>query len=357
MSMLSPAQIEDVKAPVNMYDLGSRYSELHKVARNEWAGACHHCKGHDRFHVHADGWWFCRQCHEKRGDAIELVRVMEGLDFVAACEWLAGYRLRLPATPVKPQRTQRKDRDWHDAAWQLEADDFVLSAMRRLAAPEGAQARAYLEQRGLTPLTCRAWLLGYHPNQWNPDLNAWNRRTNDPNDPNASPVITIPHHHSRDDQLFAVRYRHMRPDLKTKYTCMKDSNGSSLHGLHLLYTSASTLIITEGELNAISIWQASSGLDLTVVSLGSQSMGEDKLNAIRMLTSKFSRCILWCDEPGVVLKVREATQSPHVHLMRSPNPDKNDPKAKIDANDMLQRGLLRAFIERKLENVKETTRL
>ncbi len=340
MSMLTPAQIEDVKAPVDMYDLGSRYSELRKVARNEWAGACHHCGGADRFHVHAAGWWFCRQCHEKRGDAIELVRVMEGLDFVAACEWLAGYRLRLPATPAKPQRTQRKDPDWHDAAWQLEADDLVLQTVRRLHAPDGAAARAYLEQRGLTPLTCRTWLLGYHPNQWNPDLQ----------DSTASPVITIPHYHSREDRVFTVRYRHMRPDLKTKYTCKKGSNGASLDGLHLLDVDATTLIITEGELNAISIWQAAHDLDLTVVSLGSQSLGADKLNAVRVLTDKFSRCILWCDEPDVVLKVREATQSQHVHLMRSPKPNKNDPKAKIDANDMLQRGRLRAFIERKLSH-------
>ncbi len=77
MSTISPAQIHAIKASVDILDLASRYTELRRKARQEFHGPCPCCGGVKRFVVHAAGWWFCRDCHAQRGDAIELVRFAE----------------------------------------------------------------------------------------------------------------------------------------------------------------------------------------------------------------------------------------------------------------------------------------
>ena len=53
-------------------DIVGRFTELQRASGQEMAGPCPKCGGSDRFHV-TDAWFFCRRCHEKRGDAIELL--------------------------------------------------------------------------------------------------------------------------------------------------------------------------------------------------------------------------------------------------------------------------------------------
>ena len=164
MSLLTPAQIQDVKASVDIFTLAGQRTTLRNVARNEWAGPCPSaaCDGDtDSVHVHADGWWFCRKCHEKRSDAIGFVMHYEGVNFVAACEWIAGPGMKLPATPIKPQRAERKPPQWNTDVWQQRAYELIDQAAAQLETPAGAAARAYLEQRGIMQHTWRCWLLGY----------------------------------------------------------------------------------------------------------------------------------------------------------------------------------------------------
>ncbi len=339
MSMLSPAQIEDVKASVDIFTLAEQRTTLRKVARNEWAGPCPSaaCDGDtDSVHVHADGWWFCRKCHEKRSDAIGFVMHYEGVNFVAACEWIAGPGMKLPAKPFKPQPAQRKPPQWDTDVWQQRAYELVEQAAARLESPDGAAARAYLEQRGITQHTWRCWLLGYTPDS--PPWKKEQRRRV------GGASITIPYIRHDDERIMAVRYRRIDPQADRYIN--EPGSACVLHGLHHINLNTHTLIVTEGELNAISIWQAARDLGVAVVSIGSQTTSEQALSAVAWLSKKFERCIPWCDEPNNVLAMRKHIQSPHVLPLQSPKSNGN----KIDANDMLQRGLLRAFIERKLAN-------
>jgi RecA-family ATPase len=60
--------------------------------RNEKAGPCPKCGGDDRFSINIKkGVWNCRGCN-KGGDVIELVRHLDGVDFIEACTRLAGER-------------------------------------------------------------------------------------------------------------------------------------------------------------------------------------------------------------------------------------------------------------------------
>jgi len=82
MEAMVATSIADLLTQVDLLDLTRRDTPLRRVASTdggEWAGPCPRCGGRDRFrvwpnHPSGRGRWFCRQCHEKRGDAIDYRR-------------------------------------------------------------------------------------------------------------------------------------------------------------------------------------------------------------------------------------------------------------------------------------------
>ena len=61
-----------------------------KVDKVERAGPCPRCGGDDRFSINTKKQVFnCRQCGG-RGDVIDLVRWLDGVEFIEACTTLAG---------------------------------------------------------------------------------------------------------------------------------------------------------------------------------------------------------------------------------------------------------------------------
>jgi hypothetical protein len=342
--MIDAAKIDTIKADVDLIAVAESYAKLRKKTRTERCGPCPHCGGRDRFFVNAD-YWACRGCHEKPGDAVDLVRWMDGCDFITALEKLSGENLRDSDgdendTNGERRRIVRDDRVevWKTAKWQTRAMSTIEEMAAALETDAGAPGRAYLEQRGITQHTWRCWLLGYAlvSPPWDPELR---QRT-------GGAAITIPYMHSRNDTCFAVRYR--RIVARTGEDRYVNEGGSFclLHGLHMIDLNAHTLVIVEGELNAISIWQAARDLGVAVVSIGSQYLKKETLEATAKFSTFFPRSLVWCDDPDRALRVRRAVQSRAVLPLKSPELD----GVKIDANDMLQRGLLGAFIDRKLSH-------
>jgi len=336
MSMIDAAKIDAIKASVDLIAIAEGYTKLRKKTRNERCGACPQCGGRDRFFVNAD-YWGCRGCHEKPGDAIELVRWFERCDFITALEKLSGESLREDDDGKDKNERKRAMRDdradvWKSAIWQKRAAALIELTANALDGPAGAPGRAYLEQRGITQYTWRCWLLGYAANSPYSSTR-------------GGASITIPYMHPRQmDACFAVRYRRIAPPTPSMRYLNEPDSFCLLHGLHLLDLNAHTLVVIEGELNAISIWQDARDLGLAVVSIGSQYLKKATLDALTHLSQRFERCMVWCDDPRRTLRVREAVRSPQLVLLKSPAPDGE----KIDANDLLQRGLLRAFLARKI---------
>lgn len=182
--------IADLLAQVDLLALASRDTPLKRVASTgggEWAGPCPKCGGRDRFRVWPDhpggrGRWFCRQCHEKRGDAIDYRCWLHNETYPEA---LAALGLDAGALSAR-QRWQPMQRVRPGAAtslpgplappgpkWQRAARAFVAYVQARLWDRTGAEALAYLRWRGLTDETIRHFGLGYNPTDLRRDPQRW----------------------------------------------------------------------------------------------------------------------------------------------------------------------------------------
>lgn len=155
----------------------------------EWAGPCPLCGGIDRCCAWPErGRWWCRQCG-KGGDAVDLLRLRDGLSYRAACDALGiapaskggkpsffarqqgaafgvGHKGNMEATkqkccPLLPP-----------AAWMEQAAAFLASC-RTDAALSCQAAQDVLYGRGFTPEGVRALGIGFNPvARWVP-RSAW----------------------------------------------------------------------------------------------------------------------------------------------------------------------------------------
>lgn len=323
--MLQPSyDTEAIKARVDLVELAGRYTDLRKWTRREKAGPCPRgaCTADENgFHVHDDGWFKCYTCHQARGDAIEFVRWL-GLapDFLAACDWLDGAPMPTPAQPTKP-RPKPKEATWHDDAWQAEARATLARARAVLDSPVGEPGRAYLAGRGLTPDTWRAWGLGYDPAKW-----AGEGRTR--------PAVVMPW--VNDTHVMAVKYRFADRD-EPRFT-QKRGGQQIAFGLQMM-TGAQTLWLTEGELNALSLWQALRAVGRVddVLSFGGEGKAAHLDPVVIERAKRYARVIVWADKADVADAAMQAI--PGAWGLGSPVIEGR----KLDANELLQAGALTRF--------------
>lgn len=238
----------------------------------EWAGPCPFCGGTDRFRVWPtpiDGkprYW-CRQCGQS-GDAIEYVKQRDGVGFVEACGRLGlslpnnggPRRVQSPAPRRPAQRgTVSKENDWpalSDQGWQTAADNFCLRAWEALQ--DNRPARQYLHDRGLHDSTIAAFELGYNPQI---EQSKWGSvRVYLPSG------IVLPWLVER--RYWAINVRRLTSE-EPKYIKAK----GSANGLFLcqLIPTGNTVVMVEGEFDAMAVWQETRGLKVTPVATGSVS--------------------------------------------------------------------------------------
>lgn len=336
--------LKDAIAQINvdLRDYAGTYTTLHRASgTTELSGPCPNpkCGGTDRFHVTAD-WFFCRQCHAKRGDALEFVQWLDGVDLKTAVAKLTNTPLPAPATKRAPKRKAAQDEksDWN----QQKADRCAAESMKRLFddADAGAEAgRRYLLNRGLEPHTWQAFKLGYMSDA--PLPGTWDDEKKERTHP-CQPAIVIPWF--RGNRIVAIRYRFLEEhtytnvdgDEKTqKSGAQFQSDFRSMFGGQALdtgITELSTLVLCEGELNAASIWQVSIGAHLDVFSMGSESASISP--AMVEHAQRYATVITWLDDEKYVKRAMEAL--PGAVGVKSPGGR--------DANDLLRDGQLGAFL-------------
>jgi len=341
----------DTAKRANVYELALRYTTLRREAVREYAGPCPRCQGEDRFHCTHE-WWFCRTCHPERGDAIEFIRWLTGAGFREAVGMLTGvpmptnqsvaalqHRYGQPVAVVKATATPPDVQQRMLAQWQANAEAETRQAEARLAGDEGEPGRAYLEGRGLLPESWQTFRLGYVPDVPLPGTGGQQR----------APAILMPW--TGAGKVTAIRYRLLerhtytdkdgreRKDVKqsAKYRAYEEQplfSGRMFGGLGLLGAAEHLrdLVICEGEINAISIWQVAHPANVDVLSLGSESQHiTDKM--LEYIT-RYRQVIIWMDRAEKLQALRE--RIPGSTGIASPH--------RMDANDCLQKGTLQAMI-------------
>lgn len=324
--MIEQSKIDQVRA-IDCRDLIGGLFPLSGKG-SEWFGPCPWCKGVDRFHVTANGWW-CREGNGhcgRKGDTIRFVQEHKKLDFPQAVDFLLQWQGAAPLPSVKqPDRKEAQPAiDWRGADWQRMANQEIAIARRRLA-----EGLPYLASRGITQATAEAYRLGYTTEGWY-------------GKGDMRPAIAIPWYDG--DLITHVRCRFLEPDPKGKRyqpaKFPKRSDGSMGSALLLRPPArrSTTAIFCEGELNAISIYQAT-GFDPYAV--GSQSVTDVQLQTIRQIAATYDRVLIWMDEEEAAHKV--AAVVPGAILKKSFKPDE---ETKLDANALLQTGQLAALLDR-----------
>lgn len=333
-----------IKQHTNLIDLASQYTTLRREATSEWSGPCPRCGGDDRFHCTTE-WFFCRQCHPERGDAIEFIRWLHDVDFKQACEMLAGGSLpKTIASTARHRQPVAKCEQPSD--WTKKAETLVGKAQVLLAGQAGRLGREYLEKRSIDQSSWSAFGLGYLPDVSLPDsFNQTTKRFVIA----KQPAIVIPW--LVNGEIRAVRYRFLkkhtytdadgreREEVKQKSEFGSDFSGILFGGQS--HDEANKIsVLCEGELNAISIWQATAGLGINVFSIGSQ---DAKLSdqAVKLIKRKYDHVLVWADQQDRV----ESLQA----ILRGAFGFKS-PFGK-DANDWLVKGKLRRIVESIIEQM------
>jgi hypothetical protein len=132
---------------------------------------------------------------------------------------------------------------------------------------------AYMFERGFTVDTLEVWEIGY---------DEWSRR------------LTIPVH-DPSGNIIGIKGRTWQDERKPKYMILGDKQGEPAHygwthyekslvvfGLHMLVGPVETLVLVEGELDVIALWQ----IGIPAVCTGSAHLSEAQARIIRQ----------WCDE-------------------------------------------------------------
>jgi len=307
---------------------------------HELHGPCPKCAGEDRFYV-GRTYAACRQCHAQRMDAAGLVAWLQNVPMHEAVRQLVGGDVRA-ASSSSPAPTAPAGRDDQTAQWRLAATRHVREARQRLSMDGGAVVRRYLLSRALQPATWRAFELGCVQRRLVSD------RTQ------TAPAVSWPVYDEDTDAVVAVRYRYA---VQTATGDRYDSRAGSrtkerLFGVQCLPAYVRLpdsgrcaerlrcLVLCEGEINAISVWQACHRAGVDVLSTGSES--QNRLPAWSLdVAARYGVVLAWFDREDIAATVaQQLRQCARVVALRSPVVDGDA----LDANDLLQRGRLAALV-------------
>jgi len=161
---LPPGFLDELRSRTSLHHVVSRKVSWDRrksqPGKGDWWAPCpFHEEKTASFHIDdRKGFYYCFGCQAK-GDAIGFVQETDNLDFMAAIEMLAREAgMQMPA--ADPQAEAR--------ARQVEGlvgvmEEAVKWCRLQLATIAGAEARAYLERRGLSPADQDRWGIGFAP--------------------------------------------------------------------------------------------------------------------------------------------------------------------------------------------------
>ncbi len=157
--MLSPAFLDELRARTSLSALIGRSVKLTKAGREYKACCPFHQEKTPSFYINDDkGFYHCFGC-SAHGDAIRFLTEAQGLPFMDAVKELAeAAGLDMPAPDPRAQEKAER------AATLVDATEAAAAWYReQLSGIGGAEARAYLDRRGVSPALRDAFGLGFAP--------------------------------------------------------------------------------------------------------------------------------------------------------------------------------------------------
>ena len=194
--------------------------------------------------------WQCFGRCNTAGDAIDWLRLRQGLTFTQSCVELERLAGQLPTLPNRAPASIPVAGEPPSTGWQKTVRRITESAESTLWSPTGARALVWLHGRGLTDATLHYWQVGFNPMP---------RKLNGLFVPRG---IVIPCFER--GQLWSLKIR--RAQGVPKYVHVAGSR-PALFGAHTL-ARLPAAIITEGEFDAMLLHQHASNL-AGVITLGS----------------------------------------------------------------------------------------
>ena len=301
-----------------IFDFASQLVRLKKIG-GEFKGPCPFCGGTDRFSIFKDGGgWLCRKCTPKSAGVFDFIAKLENISLEDAMK-----RYRDPKGPPRPQMNGARrpklaepiktiEGDFLTEDWQARANSLVETCEKNLTGSE--DAKNYLISRAIDFETARAFRLGYEP------------RTD---------ALVIPWI-GKDGRVVAVKYRKIGKDVDKKSRFQQLKGGRQiLFGGHLC-KSLSACIVVEGELNAISLYQAI-GNEFDVFSLG----GEVNMSSIDVICRLYKHGLVWLDSTDKLDKLQEGHSLLSWRFCCSPDGKDANEIAQLYGDDVLA-GLARA---------------
>lgn len=172
--MRVPREVVDrIRESVVLSQLVGEYVRLAREGSGtRYKGLCpFHSERTPSFHVNDDrGFYYCFGC-QASGDAYSFLTEHTGVSFMEALEQLSARTgIELPKIADEAAAQGQQDREGKEAYYRVMTLANALF-MRSLEAPEGEQARSYLQSRGIDEETARLFQLGYAPESWDALVN------------------------------------------------------------------------------------------------------------------------------------------------------------------------------------------
>lgn len=163
MSGSDRESIEEIKSRLDLLELVGRYVQL-RQAGQRWVGVCpFHQETKPSLSVNPEqGFFYCFGC-QAGGDGIDFYCRINGLEFAEGLKELAqetGVRLQ-----GDKGRSSGANRSWGKICLQANAlaQEYFSAALQ---SEQGAQARQYLQQRGVSQEMVQRFSLGWSPGKW-----------------------------------------------------------------------------------------------------------------------------------------------------------------------------------------------
>gem|GEM_PF-201640 len=291
-----PQILDEIRARLPVSEVVGRRVKLKKQGR-EWAGLSpFNAEKSPSFFVNDQKGFYHDFSSGRHGDIFKFLQETEGLSFPEAVERLASLAgIDLPkATPEMAQEAERR-KDLYDAT-----EAACLYYEGRLQTSAGEAARAYLTKRGLSNETQNTFRIGFAPDTrdglkshllakgFTEDQLLRAGLTILPEDGRASydrfrGRLMIPIQDSK-GRVVAFGGRTLMPDGKPKYLNSSENElfhkGSMVFNAHRARPAAhdaGTVVVTEGYMDAISVYQA--GFKAVVATLGT-AFTEDQIQTL-----------------------------------------------------------------------------